>query len=177
MKSISILLLILLPTLGFGTNRYSRNQQNLTISIIPEIGGAAYYMQLESDDNKFYSGYNVGCNVELKPIKNFGLTSGFTYNKFFNSINYNEVPILINYFTKNDLIFSAGSVLYFDPNAKQYGNPDPSVGAAFGIKKANFGFIFYLNRNHPLISLNRDMKYAVGIGLKIDLFRFVLVKK
>jgi len=176
MKSISILLLILLPTIGLCKNKYSKGHDYSTLSIIPEIGGAANFVQSQSNENKFFYGYNLGCNIELRPLTNFGLTSGYTYNKFINSINYSEMPILINYFTNNDLIFMAGPVIYFNPNAKQYGSPDPSVGVALGMGKPGFKFLLYLNENHPLLNLVENMKYFVGIGIRIDLFRFNVIK-
>jgi len=177
MKPIYILLLTLLPFFGHCKNKYSREQDHFTISIIPEIGGSAYFAQLASNENKFYSGYNLGCNLEVKPFKNFGLTSGYSYNKFYNSIHYNEAPVLLNFYTKNELVFSAGAVIYFNPDAKQYGNPDPSVGMALGIRKSGFGLMAYLSQNHPLLNLDENIKFAIALGLRIDLFRIQLIKQ
>ncbi len=153
-------------------HRNNHKKDYAKLSIGPEISGIAFINKSVSKGWSSNFGYSFGGQLNVRPFKAVGLTTGLTYNKINNGSSFYDIPIIINYFTKNDLMFSAGPILLSDPPNGSLNFQSPTIGGIIGFKKSNLGLWLFYDPDYVII--NKDTRFFLGLLIKIQLLYKVL---
>jgi hypothetical protein len=150
------------------SHRYNHKEDYAKLSIGPEIGGMAFMSMSESNKWSSYFGYTIGGLIDTRPFRSIGLTTGLAYDKIINGTHFYEIPIILNYYAKNDLVISGGPIIFSDPQNGKLNFQNPTIGAILGFKKDKFGLcLFY----HPdYVVNNEETRIFIGLIIRIQLF-------
>ncbi len=135
--------MLAMPMIVCSQPRVSYNRTEfIKLSIGPTVGGIAAFVVSDSEGMVKF-GYSVGGKMHIRPIRPVSLTTGFIYNKIFDTSEFYNVQLVLNYFTKDDYRFSAGPLFLFDAYGDRFDIANPYIGFAIGAASQSTGLTFY----------------------------------
>ena len=169
---LTILIIIIFIDISNAQRRSYRNKKDFAHLIIgPEVGLMGYMAFLDSGEGKFYGEYSLGAKLVIKPWKQFGFHTGFSYHKGIKNYHYCSSPLIFAYTSNSNKIFAGGLLLNFDAKGDKVDFKNPNVGVAIGAGTENVLMMLIYNPKIPILEEVKlsDIQFFLGLGIRINL--------
>lgn len=156
---------------------YSHKKNDFPRLIIgPEVGAFGYMAFLDSGEGKFYGEYSLGAKMIIKPWRQFGFHTGFSYHKGIKNYHYYSSPLIFAYTDNSKRTFAGGLLLNFDAKDDKVDFNNPNIGVAIGAGTENILMMLIYNPKIPMLEEVKlsEIRFFLGLGIRINV-GFVLL--
>lgn len=138
----------------------------------PEIGGNIVLSSNSENEltTKFH--YSIGATMKVRPIRSFGMESGFRFNNIMGTSKFYEIPLSFYLYSKNGGALIVGPNFLYHIEEGKTNLHDPTLGFSIGAGNEITAVRFNYFPNSPYYISTENNKFYMGVGLYIQLNMF-----
>ena len=161
-KKLFSLLFFLAITLIVSSQSRNTNR-SYTLMLGPEIGGSIVLSSNSENEliTKFH--YTFGGIVKVRPVKSFGLESGFKYNNILKTSRFYEIPLSFYLYSKSDGAFIIGPNFLYHIEEGKTDFKEPTVGFTLGAGNEFAAVRFNYFPNSPYYISAENNKFYICV--------------
>ncbi len=173
-RIVAVVLLFIFCSFQAISSDYSKKKKRKDFPVLvigPEVGASFIMGFYEEGEMSAYFNYSLGGFLNIRPIKQIGIMSGFKFVSIVNVQKFYELPILFQlYFDETSNITIGPSILYdIHENNTIYKNSKIGFTVGGGGQLGGIFFSYYPYYTELIETQNLNFLIGVGVSIRLGL--------